>query len=258
MRFVKGKEAERIIRKGVRTLSAEEKRRLGLSATNTYYVRQDLKRLTRRVVLISSRQARQARERLGIERSVVAQRALGKAGRRGGVNVLLKKNRDYIEGKISLDQVRRQFGDVVRLSQSDSNVVRIMNWRKDFEWYVRVLRDGNQQLVMSWSLRVGMGAGGCIKHLSDVILSLVFFLVGYSLEINSKNNWSSSVTVEREIAIEEIDKVNMIIAKYRAGEGIDKEDFEDVYLFKRLLELLISYEETIIYTFVIRLTWRSL
>jgi ribosomal protein L19E len=257
MRFAQGKEAERIVQRGVRTLSVSEKRKLGLSLTNTYYVRQDLKRLTKRSVLVSSRQARQARQRLGVELSKFAQRALGKAGRRGGVNALLKKNRDYIEGKISLDQVKRQFGDVVRLSQSDS-VVRIMNWRKDFEWYVRTLRDGNQQLVMSWSLGAGMGAGGCIKHLSDVILSLVFFLAGYSLEINSKDNWSSSVTVEREIAIEEIDKVNMIIAKYRAGEGIDKEDFEDVYLFKRLLELLIGYEGTIIYTFVIRLTWKLL
>lgn len=89
MRFVKGKEAERIVKKGIRTISVEEKKKLGLSRTNTYYVREGLRRITSRSAILSSRQVRQARERLGIERSVVAQRALSRAGRKSSIGALI-------------------------------------------------------------------------------------------------------------------------------------------------------------------------
>lgn len=260
MRFVKGKEAERIIRKGVRTLSAEEKRRLGLSATNTYYVRQDLKRLTRRVVLISSRQARQARERLGIERSVVAQRALGKAGRKPSSNGVIQRNRDYIDRIITFEQARQQFIEIAKLARVHENTLaRIIAWRREVEWYVRVLKDGNKQCVLTWKSDEGFGVVGGINHLIQIVESLYFFLVGYSAEVVAPGRWTSSVTVEKDVAVSEIATVRRIVTSWKAGEDISEEDLDGVYLFDRLIQLLASnYDQTaIIYTFVVRLTWRG-
>lgn len=260
MRFAQGKEAERIVRRGVRTLSVSEKRKLKLSLTNTYYVRQDLKRLTKRSVLVSSRQARQARERLGIERSVVAQRALGRAGRKSSIDALIKSNKDYREGKITIEQAKEQFDEVVNLSKvSERTFASLCNWRKTFEWYVRTLRDGNKQCVLIWESDHGFAVAGCVNHLIQIVESLFFFLISYNIEVVVRETWGSSIIVERDVALSEIDVVRKIVMSWKAGEEISEDDFRSIYLFKRLIRLLTSnYDQTaIIYTFVVRLTWRG-
>ena len=153
MRFAKGKEAEKMVRQGVRALSREEKRKLGLSVTNTYYVREGLKRVSKRSVIATSRQVRQARKELGILTEMAA-RVRGKAGRPRREEAIVRANRDYREGRISFEEAKRQVEEWIdRSKASKETIARILFDRaENVTWYRKKYKDG-VQFVINWRNR---------------------------------------------------------------------------------------------------------
>lgn len=240
MRFLQGKEAERLVRQGVRALTRAEKARLGLSRTNTYYVRADLRRPNRRSAVATSRQVRQARAQLGII-TEMAQRVRGRAGRPRKVTLeqgkvtLEQANRDYQAGRISLDEARRQAQEWIERSRSSRQVLTqlLFDGAKKVTWYRKTYRDGTQ-FVINWENdEYQMTRDVQVERLVRIVDSLAFDLIGYSVfekmyGIGRDGNWQllwsgwvSSLTVDRERA--EADAMNV-----RRGET---EGFDSVHLF---------------------------
>lgn len=233
MRFLQGKEAERLVRQGVRALTRAEKARLGLSRTNTYYVRADLRRPNRRSAVATSRQVRQARAQLGII-TEMAQRVRGRAGRPRRMPALEQANRDYQQGRISLDEAKRQVEEWIERSGASRQVLtQLLFDGAEVVWYRRAYQDG-VQFVVNWVNQDNqMTRDVQVERILRLINELQCDLIGYSVfektyGIGRDGNWQllwlgwvSSVTVDRERA--EADAMDV-----RRGET---EIFDSIHLF---------------------------
>jgi hypothetical protein len=216
MRFLRGREAERLVRRGVRALTKTEKRRLGLSETNTYYVREDLRRPNRRSSVATSRQVRQARAQLGFPLTEMARRVKGKAGRRRRIptqraDALERANRDYQQGQISLDQAREQAQEWIERSRASRETLTrlLFDGAESVAWYKKTYKDGIQ-FIINWVNRDNqMTRDVQVERLVRIVNSLDFNLIGYStFELAYSlggdlvwSGWVSSVTVERDTAV---------------------------------------------------------
>jgi hypothetical protein len=243
MRFLQGKEAVRLVRRGVRALTKAEKKRLGLSETNTYYVRSDLRRPSKRSAVATSRQVRQARAKLGLPLTEMAKRVRGRAGRRRRTPRLMaealeRANRDYQQGRISLDQAREQAQEWIERSRASRQVLTriVFDDAESVTWYKKSYKDGTQ-FVINWVNRSNqMTREVQVERIVRIINSLDFNLIGYSafeLAYSIKSGdlvwsgWVSSVTVERDTAVYHMRDV--------AISG-NKEIYNSLHLFYVLLK----------------------
>jgi len=210
MRFLQGKEAVRLVRRGVRALTRAEKARLGLSLTNTYYVREDLRRPNKRSSVATSRQVRQARAKLGIVPEM-AERVRGRAGRPRREDALERANRDYREGRIGLEQAREQVQEWIDRSKASRETLTtlLFDGAKSVVWYQKKYADG-VQFVINWENEGNqMTKEVQVQRLKQVVNLLLFDLIGYSvLELVYSlqgdlmwSGWVSSATVERDTAV---------------------------------------------------------
>jgi hypothetical protein len=175
---------------------------------------------------------RQARAQLGII-TEMARRVAGRAGRPRRAT-LEQANRDYQQGRISLDEARRQVDEWIQRSRaSRETLTRLLFDGAEVVWYRRAYTDGVQYVINWQNQDYQMTRNVQVERLLQIIESLAFDLIGYSAFKKTYgvdrdgdwqllwSGWVSSVTVDYEQAV-------MDALDVQRGET---EIFDSIHLF---------------------------
>jgi hypothetical protein len=136
-------------------------------------------------------------------------------------DALERANRDYQQGRITLDQVREQVREwIERSGAGRETLARLLFDGAEVIWYRRQYKDGVQYVINWVNQDYQMTRDVQVERLISIIDSLQFDLIGYAVykriyAISSLtgtwelrgSSWVSSVTVDREQAESDVEDV---------------------------------------------------